>query len=105
MQANTESRTHIDHLVHLPSFAQYLLDHKLNELVSLQLQISREIDLPLLKQLSSLSSGELTELSRNSMKELLGYLSRNEVEEYIKISLDRYIKNQLPFIASKEIAA
>src|SRR5688572_12187046 len=105
VQANTKPRASVDHLVYLPSFAQYLLDNKLQEFIQLQFQISKEIDLPILRQLSSLPKEELFEISRKSSVELLTHLAGNEAENLIQISLERYQKNQLQFIDSVELAA
>ena len=105
MQANTQPRTTVDHLVYLPSFARYLLDNKLREFVEMQFQISKEIDLPILRQLSSLPKDELFEISRKSSEELLTHLAGNEAEKLILLSLERYKKNQLQFIDSVELAA
>ena len=105
MQANTKPRAILDHLIYLPAFARYIKQNKLEEFVDLQFTISKEIDLPILRQLSSLPKEELREISRKSSLELLSHFEANEAEKLITISLERYRKNQLQFIDSVELAA
>jgi hypothetical protein len=105
VQANTEPKLEIDHLVYLPSFAQYLLDNKLGELSSLQLEISRENNLPMIKYLEKLPPEQLMEVVVESIRDMLAHLASGKTSEFIARSVDQYSQNQLIGISHDEIEA
>jgi hypothetical protein len=67
-----------------------LKEHLLHDFVAEQLRLSRDVDLPMLKFFSHLSDEELLELSVNSITEFLNFLSKNEAEQHVKVSIDRW---------------
>jgi PAS domain S-box-containing protein len=91
--------------VHLPGFAQFLLDNKLDELVKKQLEFSREVNLPLLKVLEALPKEQLAELSKTSTAELLQFASANNLDEQIELSLKQWTQNLLPFMKREQVVA
>ena len=50
---------------HLPGFAAYLLKERLAEFSHYQLELSRELEIPLLKQLQKLDAGQLEQVIIN----------------------------------------
>lgn len=86
-------------------YAKYLLENKLDEFVKAQLKLSREIKLPLLKLLDNLTEEKLIETGLINTKELLSCCAVNKANDYIKISVERWLKNQLPFISKSQIVA
>jgi PAS domain S-box-containing protein len=96
VQANKVTIHSIQNLSYLPSFAGYILAHRLTEFVEEQLRLSEELDLALLKQFSHLSREEFAALAREGATELLTYISQNKAEDYISLSMERWKTNQLP---------
>jgi hypothetical protein len=56
---------------YLPDYARFLLDHHLDELVTLNLERARQVELPLLKHFAAYSPDQLLAYSRERLKKLL----------------------------------
>lgn len=87
---------------YFPDFAKFLLGNKLDELVRMQLVISREVEIPLLKLLEQMPEEQLLELSKNSTAEILSYAIDNHLSEQIKVSVKQWKENLLPVIITRE---
>ena len=98
MQAKKETIHSLQKLSHLPAFAGFILTTKLDEFVDEQLRLSKELDLPLLKQFSNMNRDEFRLLAQQGATELLTYLAENRAEDYISLSMERWKTNQLPVI-------
>ncbi|MBI2721057.1 MAG: hypothetical protein HYX39_02665, partial [Bacteroidetes bacterium] len=105
MQTKTQQKTPLENLSHLPAFADYLLTHKLDGLVEVQMQISREITLPLMRLFDNLSQEELYEITKQGLVELLTFLAQNKARQQINFSLEQWKANQLPLINKEDIVA
>jgi PAS domain S-box-containing protein len=81
------------------------LNEKLDEFVTKQLEISREIRLPILDRLSYLSEEQLLQISKMGMIEYLGYLSENRAKQQIEDSLKKWVADQLEVIGKFELVA
>ena len=93
------------HFIYMPAYARFLLDHKLDEFVRTQLQLSRDAQIPLLKFFSGMSDEELIRIGTASMKELLEAFENNTVNELIERSVQSWINNQLPILGRDQILA
>ncbi|MDF2448215.1 MAG: hypothetical protein K0R26_719 [Bacteroidota bacterium] len=80
---------------HLPKYAKYLLENKLEEFVTVSIRFAREVDLPLLKPLARIPEPELVKLSVESNRLQLTALANNTVSDFIEMNLDNWAKNQL----------
>ena len=89
----------------LPSYARFLLDHKLHEYVIKQLQLSREAEIPVLKYFDWMTEVQLLELGTSSAKELLEAFEKNKVNELIYRSVNSWVNNQLPNLDQDQIVA
>src|ERR1700745_32982 len=87
---------------HLPGFAKFLLENKLEPLVKKQLELSREVKIPLLKLLEQMPAEQLFELSQTSTAELLAYAIENNLAEQIERSVKQWKENLLPVIMTRE---
>ncbi|MFL5771943.1 MAG: PAS domain-containing protein [Flavisolibacter sp.] len=105
METTTDTRLTLEALTYLPSFAQYLLQHRLNDFVAVQMQYLSEVDIPMMKYFRELSSEELFQLSMEANKEYLTYLSQNRARQQITESIRQWKENQLPVIKKEEIVA
>lgn len=105
MRTKTESIQSLQALACLPAFAEYLLTQKLTEYVNEQLRLSRELDLPLLQHLSSLSEEELYGMAKASIIEFLNYLAQNRAQEQINASIQNWQDNNLPMVDKDDIIA
>lgn len=101
----TEIKTTLESLLHLPAFAQYILQHRLNDFAALQLQLSEEAEIPLLKLMLKVPNEEKLELLKNSSVELLSNLSQNQAREQIELSVKRWKDNMLPFVQKEDVVA
>lgn len=90
---------------HLPAFAKYLLENKLDEFTKAQLNFSKEIKLPLLKHLQNLGEQQLLAIGAIDNRELLSYCAENKAELYIQESIEKWLNNQLPFISKSQLVA
>lgn len=87
----------LENLSHLPSYAAYLLKNRLNEFAAKELELSRELNLSLLKPLSHLDETEVLESIKSHTAELLDLLAKNKGKEQIDLSLNRWLKTHLPY--------
>ncbi|WP_207494849.1 PAS domain-containing sensor histidine kinase [Aridibaculum aurantiacum] len=90
---------------HLPSFAQFILDGHLYQYSVQQLAYARQYDVPLLKFLSHYSDEELIEITITGITEILNYLAANNAAEFISISTERWLSNQLEIVGKYDITA
>ncbi len=90
---------------YLPGYAGYLLENKLEDFARAMLAISREVEVPLLRFFDNMPEEELLSMSMEGMREFLTYFVNNRVEEFIDVSLKRWLENQLPLIQHDEIVA
>jgi len=83
---------------HLPHFAGFLLKECLTEFTQYQLELSRELELPLLQHLQQLEAGALEQMMHDSNHTFLTYLAQNKAKEQLEISMQQWQNNQLPQI-------
>ncbi len=88
----------------LPSFAQYILTNQLREFIKIQIRISREVELPLIKFFEGMAEDDLIELSEISAKELLNHLGKNQASQFITTSLQQWVNDELPQVKRFNIA-
>ncbi|HEY0751839.1 MAG TPA: PAS domain-containing protein, partial [Chitinophagaceae bacterium] len=105
MEAKTKRKIKIESLTYLPEYARFILENRLNDYAHFQLQLSKELNLPLLNQLGDLSEDQLKELAKKSAAEFLQYLANNKARDQIKDSIDKWLTNRLPLIKTNEIVA
>ena len=96
MQKTPLKEESLKDLAHLPAFAGFLLTHKLQEFSIQLIHLSQVFKIPLLKYLDHYSEEELIALVKKSNEELLDHLARNQAEEHIRTSLNRWLNNELP---------
>jgi len=80
---------------HLPKYAKYLLEHKLDEFVVIGIRFARELDLPMMKPLARIPEHELMEMSVESNKLQLNAYINNTIPDYIEMNLKNWIDNKL----------
>ncbi|MCD6019743.1 MAG: hypothetical protein K0S53_2864 [Bacteroidetes bacterium] len=80
---------------HLPKYAKYLLDHKLDEFVVIGIRFARELDLPMMKPLARIAEHELMEMSKESNKLQLNAYINNTIAEFIELNLKNWVDNKL----------
>lgn len=105
MQPLTDSRFTTLHFEHLPGFAAFILQQYLQEFSLHQLQLSRELQLPMLKQFDKISEAELVAITMESSRTFLEYLVQNKAGRQIEEAVEMWVNNRLPQIDKNEIAA
>jgi signal transduction histidine kinase len=93
------------HFKHLPGFAKFLLEEKLDELAKESLAISREADYPLLKYFAHIPEESILELSKTASKDFYTHAVNNTLEEHLHHALDQWKQNQLPLISKDQVVA
>jgi PAS domain S-box-containing protein len=91
------------HFSYLPGYASFLLS-KLDAFAVEQLRVSREIQLSLLTFFESYSEEELLAIGKEGAEEMLSFLAENKVQEFIEISLQRWMNNLIPQISRDDIS-
>lgn len=105
METKIETRTSLDNLLYLPSFAEYLLQHHLNDFVTTQIRFSEDVNIPLMKFFGNTSTDQMFEMARKGAEELLTNLSQNRAKHHIETSLKKWMENTLPVLKKEDIAA
>jgi len=93
------------HFKHLPGFAKFLLEEKMDELAKESLAVSREVNYPLLKYFAHLPEEYLLELSKTAGKEFYTHAINNTLDEQLRQALDLWKQNQLPLISKDQVLA
>jgi PAS domain S-box-containing protein len=88
---------------HLPAFASYVLQQKLDEFIKDLLTFSREMNIPLLRYLSHYSEEQIVALSKTTSSEYLSYLANNQAKEQLINSFTKWYNDQLQVIGKFEI--
>ena len=89
---------------HLPAYCKFLLENLLEPLVALEVKISREIDLPVLKTLGSLSDAQLVELGKASMRDYLTFFSEERPWDLVDHFLKRWKADQFAVVGLNLVA-
>jgi PAS domain S-box-containing protein len=105
VETRTEIKLSLENLSYLPSFAQYILQHRLNDFLTLQLQLFEEAKVPLMKFLEHLSYEERFEVIKKGTVELLINVSQNKAKQQIDEAVKRWKDNTLPVIQKEDVAA
>jgi PAS domain S-box-containing protein len=105
VKTKTETRPSIEHLKYLPAYAQYLLQHRLHDFASCQLQIAEEVEIPMMRFFKQMSYEQRLQITENSAAEFLTYLAQNRAKQEIEDSLRRWKDDLLPIVAKEDIAA
>jgi PAS domain S-box-containing protein len=100
-----EGESGMYHFRHLPHFVQHIIDHHLDDYVAETIRTSYRMDIPVLRYLQHLSVEELFQQSKAGSAELLQYLANNQAKEFLQISMQRWLSNQLPLIGKFQIQA
>ncbi len=94
----------LENLIYLPPFARFILDKKLLEYVEMQVKLSEELDVPLMKHLKHLTEVEVFKTLEQSSIEFLTYLAQNKANQQIQSFIDRWVNNQLPQLDRTEVS-
>ncbi len=105
MKTSIENKISLERLSHLPSFAQYLLQHRLHDFVDIQWKFSEEVEIPLMQFLKKLPKEELEEIALNGAIEFLSYLAENKAKLQIEHAVRQWKDNELPILKKEEIVA
>jgi PAS domain S-box-containing protein len=89
---------------YLPGFAQFLLEHHLEELAAEFIRLFREVDLPMLAFYKSLSEDQLLALSVKTTTQLLTAFIENRTIANIDATVVRWAQDQLPMIGRNKVA-
>jgi len=94
-----------DSFVQLPAFTRWLLNNHFKEFLYDQLQLSFKVKIPLLERLQHFTEEQLLEIGQAGGIELLTYLANQQQQEYMQLSLDRYLADQLEIIGKYDLVA
>lgn len=90
---------------HLPGYAAWLFQNRLDNFTKEMLRLSFEMEIPLLKFFNRLSPEELFEMTKPGQVEFLNHLSKGKVKEHLESSMQRWLSDQLPLIGKYDVEA
>jgi PAS domain S-box-containing protein len=105
VETKIETRPSIEHLKHLPRYAQYLLQHRLNEYVISQLKGAEDLNIPIMRFFREMTHEEKLEVTKNGATEFLTYLAQDKAKQQIEHSLKQWTDNMLPLLSREDIVA
>jgi len=88
---------------HLPDFASYILEKKINEFVTIGIRFCKEEKLPLMKSLAEFPEEELVKRSERSSRLILTALAENKIADHIEAHLENWVSNKLGLVDKNEI--
>lgn len=90
----------------LPAYARYLLNNRVHEYASEQLDLSKKLAVPLLKTLTArYTEQEIVQLAISTSREYLEFIAANKGKEQIMQSMSRWTKDQLEIVAQGDVSA
>lgn len=90
---------------HLPGLALYILQNHLTDFAVHQLQLIKQINLPLLKHIKHLGDEQIIEHIINSTRSNLEYISTGRAREQLKVSITRWLHGPLTLIHREDLGA
>jgi len=105
VETTTKTKPSIEHLSYLPSYAQYILQHRLDEFCQYLLRGAEEHEIPILHFFKGMTQEQRLQITKNSAKELLSYLQQNNAKQQIETSLKQWKENLLPVLSREQIVA
>jgi PAS domain S-box-containing protein len=105
VEARVKTKTTVDHLSYLPTYAHYLLEKRLEDYCAYQLGLAEEMDIPIMRFFEQMPFNQRMQMMRERCKEFLTYLANNNANEQIDRSLKQWQENQLPAISKENIVA
>ena len=100
-----ESESGMYRFSYLPSYARFILESYLDAFVNEQIRLSYELNVPVLQHLRQFTREQIFQQFRPGNIELLQHLAANKAKEYIALSMQRWVSNQLPMISKSQLAA
>ena len=105
METTTKTKSSIEHLSYLPSYAQYILQHRLDDYCQFLIKAAHEIEIPMMQYFKELNHEQQLQITKNSTKEFLTYLAQNKAKQQIESSLKQWKENLLPMMTREQIVA
>lgn len=90
---------------HLPDYAAFLLNNKLNEFAAVQLQYAKDIKFPLLKFFEHMPEEEMIAMSIIDLTKFFNYLIENKAKEQIEDGMKQWKENLLPLVDKHQVVA
>lgn len=90
---------------HLSSYAAFLLDRDLDELVKEQIELSFKIDIPILKIFKDLSEEQVFNISKVGFIEYLTVLKEKRSREFLEESMKKWSSNQHEMVGKFDLVA
>src|SRR5438309_1887631 len=87
----------------LPSFALYILEHRLLDYIKEQLALARKLDIPMLRDILKLTDEQLIEHSVSDNKEFLQCLVQDKYSEYMRESNNRWLQDRLGYTGKYDV--
>jgi PAS domain S-box-containing protein len=100
-----ETNRNLLNLTDLPAYAAFLLKDYIDDYTREAIRLSYALNVPLLKFLKHYSDEQIFQISKASNIEFLSSLSKNDIENYIDISSQKWLSNQLGVVGKLDIAA
>jgi PAS domain S-box-containing protein len=103
MTGNAPSTTPSTETTLLSKFARFLLNNHLETFTREIVNISFEMNIPLLNYFSSYTREQIVQISIKGTEEWLLHLAEGRKNEHIELTLQRWIKDQLPQVERDEV--
>jgi PAS domain S-box-containing protein len=88
---------------HLPPFAEYILQFRFSEYLDAIKQVSKEVNVPLLKYFEEMPREELDRLTYESGKRFLSAIKNSQFNSFIEEGRTSWLQNQLPIISRDQV--
>jgi len=105
VETTTKTKPSIEHLSFLPSYAQYILQHRLDDFCQYLLKSAEEIEIPMMHFFEGMTREQRLEITKNNAKEYLSYLEQNKAQQHIEAALQQWKENLLPVLSKEQIVA
>ena len=105
VELSRKTKPSIEHLSYLPSYAQYILQHRFEDYCQCLIKGANELEIPMMRFFKEMSHEQWQQLTKNSAKEFLTYLQQNKAKQQIEDSLKQWKENLLPGMSKEQIVA
>jgi PAS domain S-box-containing protein len=87
-----------------PAYAQFLLDHHLEEVSAIAIDLALEMKLPLMQYLQHLPGAEIRKISVTGWLKFLRSMRDNDLQGRLEEDTSNWLSNQLPNIEREQVA-
>jgi len=92
------------HFKYLPDYAAFLLQERLNPFANRQIELFRELKLPIMQNTEQVPQKEMIDVGLEKVSKMLEMLAANNASEFVEESVQSWLSDSLKLISSDQVS-